>query len=221
MTRIVAYALLAANAALVLWQVTLGGEPGEKPPERSANVKLLMLLSEQQAGDPQVAQKPGGSSKVTTERGGVCFTLGPFRSQDGAARAREALQDLQLKPTGRVRNEREQYGFQVYLPPLESRQAAIEAARDLADKGITEYYIMNEQKLRNAISLGLFRSKAHATRQVERLRKLGVFVEVVPRYRDRKLYWLDYRDSEQLLTAAAVRQFFPDDPVQRLARSCG
>ena len=85
MTRIVAYSLLAANAALELWQVTLGGEPSEKLPERAANVKLLMLLSEQQAGDPQGAQKPAASSNVTTEPGAICFTLGPFRSQDGAA----------------------------------------------------------------------------------------------------------------------------------------
>ena len=221
MMRIVAYVLLAANAGIVLWQVTLGGEPASKLPQRDSNVKLLMLLSEKENGGGERTSTPVASSRETQEPGVVCFTLGPFRSQDGAARAREALQELELEPTGRVRNEREQYGFQVYLPPLESREAAIEEARNLATKGITEYYIMNEQKLRNAISLGLFRSKAHATRQVERLRKLGVFVEVVPRYRDRKLYWLDYQDADQVLSAAAVRQFFPDDPVQRLTRTCG
>jgi len=221
MTRIVVYVLLLANAGVVLWQVTTGGESSNNLPQRDTNVKLLTLLSERETDGSERVNAVVSSSTTTTKPAEVCFTLGPFRSQDGAARAREALQDLRLKPTGRVRNEREQYGFQVYLPPLESRAAAIEAARELADKGITEYYIMNERNLRNAISLGLFRSKAHASRQVERLKEIDVFVEILPRYRDRKLYWLDYSDAQQALSTAAIRQFFPDDPVQRLARSCG
>jgi hypothetical protein len=221
MTRIITYLLLLANAGIVLWQVTLGNESGNNLPQRDSNVKLLMLLSEKENSGGKRTGVAVSSSTVNKQRGEACFTLGPFRSQDGAARAREALQELKLKPTGRVRNEREQYGFQVYLPPLESRDAAIDTARKLADKGITEYYIMNEKNLRNAISLGLFRSKAHATRQVERLKEIDVFVEILPRYRDRKLYWLDYSDAEEALSAAAIRQFFPDDPVQRLARSCG
>ncbi|MDH3714870.1 MAG: SPOR domain-containing protein [Gammaproteobacteria bacterium] len=221
MTRAVTYLLLLANAGIVLWQVTLGSESGNNLPQRDSSVKLLMLLSEQKnSGSTRAAVAISGSA-TPREPGEACFTLGPFRSQDGAARAREALQGLRLKPTGRVRNEREQYGFQVYLPPLGSREAAIDAARELADKGITEYYIMNEKNLRNAISLGLFRSKAHASRQVERLKEIGVFVEILPRYRDRKLYWLDYNDAGQALNDAAIRQFFPDDPVQRLTRSCG
>lgn len=220
MIRATTYVLILANAGIVLWQITLGNAPVSNLPERDPNVQLLVLLSEQGTSRRLPDEVAVAGDTVAADPDEICFTLGPFRSQDGAAQAREALQELKLKPTGRVRNEREQYGFQVYVPPLQSRDAAIDAARELAGKGITEYYIMNEQNLRNAISLGLFRSKVHAERQVERLKDIGVFVEVLPRYRDRKLYWLDYQDPKQLLSAAAVRQLFPEDPVQRLARSC-
>ncbi len=230
MSRAILYLLLLANAGVLLWQLTPGGAPQSALPEPDPNARQLLLLSERDAPRQAATGRVTMSTTTVTPSSakspdapapeGRCYTLGPFRSQDTAALARAALEDLNLEPGERVRNEREQYGYQVYIPPFDDRDAAIEAARALADKGITEYYIMNEERLRNAVSLGLFRNKQHADRQLAELRKKDIFAEVLPRYRDRKLYWLDYADPRQLLTAMAVRQLFPDDPVQRLSRNC-
>jgi hypothetical protein len=117
---------------------------------------------------------------AASRRGGPCLELGPIAPGD-AARAEEAVAGLAggLK----VRRRDEPARWWVYIPPLATRQAAVQRVAELKKQGIEDSSLVNDEPLwRNAISLGVFRSEEAAASRAENLRKRGVGgVQVAPR----------------------------------------
>ena len=61
--------------------------------------------------------------------------------------------------------------YWVYIPPLSSKQEAEKKAAELKKLHVPEFFIVQEAgPMRNAISLGIFSSKAAATERLEQLR---------------------------------------------------
>lgn len=206
--RWVALILIAANLALVGWQ--LAGAPGRPrygqppPPE----LGRMMLLEE-------------GRTAGSNRRDGACFTIGPFEDPARARRARERLAALGLDPRQRRTVEEDVYSYQVLLPPFESTEAAIEAGRELARKGIQEYFVITtDPELENAISLGLFHQKRFAERHLAYLESLGFEPEMRLRTRREVRYWLDYRDPAGRVTDQLIESLAVDHPLQRIERPC-
>jgi hypothetical protein len=118
---------------------------------------------------------------AASRRGGPCLELGPIAPGD-AARAEEAVAGLAggLKIRRRVE---EPVRWWVYIPPLATRQAAVQRVAELKKQGVEDSSLVNDEpSFRNAISLGVFRSEEAANSRAENLRKRGVGgVQVAPR----------------------------------------
>ena len=210
--RWVALILILANAGMAAW--IYAGAPGgpRAEPELPSEIGNLALLREE--ADSYTGEGPAAAA------GTACFTIGPFDEQRLAERARRELRALGLEPEQRVLTEEEVYGYQVLLPPFPDRAAAIEATRELAAKGINEYFVVTEPGLENAVSLGLFRQKRFASRHTAYLEELGFDPEMRVRTRERTRYWQDYRDPRGVVTPELLESLSAEQPLQRLERPC-
>jgi hypothetical protein len=122
----------------------------------------------------------------------ACTTLGPFMT---AADMRSAMQSLSPH-VARIQYREERvnrsHGYWVYLPQAATREAALEDARQLAAKGIHDYYVVTAGDTQNTISLGLFNDQANADRRRAMVQKAGFAAKVEQRIDTAAAYWLDY-----------------------------
>jgi hypothetical protein len=122
----------------------------------------------------------------------ACTTLGPFMT---AADMRSAMQTLSPH-VARIQYREERvnrsHGYWVYLPQSATREAALEDARQLAAKGIHDYYVVTAGDTQNTISLGLFNDQANADRRRATVEKAGFPAKVEQRFDTAAAYWLDY-----------------------------
>ena len=84
------------------------------------------------------------------------------------------------------------HGFWVYLPATADREAALDEARQLATKGINDYYVVTAGDAQNTISLGLFNSESNAQNRMAAMQKLGFPAKVRQRVDTEPAYWVDY-----------------------------
>jgi len=104
----------------------------------------------------------------------ACLEWGPFATGDLKA-AQAALDALQPEVPVSQREVQTVVGFWVYIPPMETRTEVDRKIAELRKLGIEEYYAVESQgPMRNAISLGIFRTEEAATAYLERLRDKGV-----------------------------------------------
>jgi len=121
----------------------------------------------------------------------LCYTIGPFKDKTRALEvsARYSANDVltELKSS----QEKEYLGIMVYISDHETRQAAIAAAADLAEKGFRDSRILlNEADRSHTLSLGVFGLKKNADRLISRLKKYKYAVKSEPRYLDRTIFWV-------------------------------
>lgn len=205
--RWLALVLVLVNLAVLGWLFV--GAPGqaetgiERPPE-IGHLALLRETTEPAAVDTS-----------------VCYTIGPFADSDLAAEARARLAALDLDPEERVLRDDEVYGYQVLLPPFDSQAEAVEVTRELAERGIRDYFVMVEEgEFENAVSLGLFSEQRFAVNHLRTLEDLGFDAEMRLRTRTRERYWQDYRDPDGRVTDELLVRLSGEQPVQRLEREC-
>ncbi|WP_373976198.1 SPOR domain-containing protein [Chitinibacter sp. SCUT-21] len=92
--------------------------------------------------------------------------------------AREKLRALGISATETSSGESTKVW--VYMPPLESMEVAKTKAAQLADLGITDYFIVNNGgRWQNAISLGIFSTREAGERHLAELQAKGVRSAVV------------------------------------------
>jgi hypothetical protein len=129
-------------------------------------------------------------SRTVVGGNGSCVTVGPFTSNELAARARRTLSDSGYPSTPREVATREFDGYWVYLesPPTESGE------RRLLDRlkkgGIEDAQAMGELGARR-ISLGIFSDQTRAATQSERVAKLQLLPQIEAREKDSTAIWLD------------------------------
>lgn len=203
--RWVALLLLLANAALLGW--ILSGTPGRVPATSEPPVEIGEL--------PLLRESRGAGAAPS-----VCFTIGPFAEAARAEAARRRLAELDLAPRQRTTRDQEVYGYQVLLPPFESREAALAATRELQKKGIEDYFVVSGDELENAVSVGLFERKRFAVRHADYLNELGFDAELRLRTRERVRYWQDYRDPRERVTSEVLDSLAADQALKRLERPC-
>jgi hypothetical protein len=122
--------------------------------------------------------------------GSSCVTVGPFTSNELAARARRTLSDSGYPSTPREVAIREFDGYWVYLesPPTESGE------RRLLDRlkkgGIADAQAMGEIGSRR-ISLGVFSDETRAAAQSEKVARLQLLPQIEAREKDGTAIWLD------------------------------
>jgi SPOR domain len=177
--RAVFLLLLFVNAAFLAWTYYARsiGSQGERMAAQQLEPEKVRLVSRDEA------------TRLARERLPGCAEWGPISPAD-IARAQDALNGI--LPGAKVEQvpRSEASGWWVYVPPLASRQAANQRVAELRRSGITDLFVIpDDAKLRNGISLGVFRSEEAAKGYVEALRKRGVRdVVLAERERNARVY---------------------------------
>jgi len=160
--RLLFYILLAANIVLL-------GIEWLRSPQASPDADLL----NQQIKPEKVriiAARPLVAPTIKT----ACLEWGPFGTGE-VKPAQSALEGLQPDIAISQREVQTVVGFWVYIPPLDSRSEVDRKIAELRKLGVEEYYAVESQgPMRNAVSLGIFKTEEAANAYLERLRDKGV-----------------------------------------------
>ena len=218
------------------------------PATRPAMVNRLLLVSELERGvlrqrrnvpsplaSPPEAQLPIEIAKADSDTTSIsieenlavppesdieCYTVGPLDNEDdiSAIGAWFSAQGSQAKL--RSDERREVASTWLFLPPLESREAADTRARELQAANIDDIYVIPRGDMANAISLGLYSQSDTLHSRISQLEARGYTPSMLPRYRTVTASWFDVNTSAaQPITVAVLDQIFPDLVVRRVA--CG
>ena len=168
--------LLLANLAFFAWSHWLAPEEAQLPVSPKVDAPRLQLARE--------------TSPVASVSGS-CVTVGPFSTNELAARARQTLSDSGYPSLPREVETRVLEGYWVYLesPPTESGE------RRLLDRlkkgGIADAQAVGELGSARRISLGVFSDETRAATQSEKVAKLGLLPQIEARERPDISIWLD------------------------------
>jgi hypothetical protein len=163
-------------------------------------------------GSPAVAPPPPAPVART------CFSIGPFKSVDDRGRLRNGLPASMMVLREREEQRQERKNFWVYLEPAASDAGAEERLRDLKAQGVEDLLLIRKGEMKNAISLGVFRSQESVAGRLAEIKDRGYTPLVIPRYETRTGYWLDLA-IEGDITQTSSGVDLPDG-VERLALDC-
>jgi hypothetical protein len=173
--RAVLLLLLLANFAFFAWSQWLAPKQAQLPVSPKVDAPRLQLVRE---------------SRTVSAMGGSCVTVGPFATNELAARARQTLNDSGYPSLPREEESRVFEGYWVYLesPPTESGE------RRLLDRlkkgGIADAAAVGEVGSRR-VSLGVFSDETRAATQSEKVAKLGLLPQIEAREKPGTAIWLD------------------------------
>lgn len=108
----------------------------------------------------------------------ACVLVGEFETRDAFKDARRWLRSRGAEILQITTEWRETIkDYVVYIPPPKSRKSALRTMRELRSRGIRDVAVIPEGELRNAVSLGVYASRANAERRITSLQRLGYSVE--------------------------------------------
>jgi hypothetical protein len=168
--------LLLANLAFFAWSHWLAPKQAQLPVSAKVNAPRLQLAVE---------------NAPVAVPGNRCVTVGPFATNELAARARQTLNDSGYISLPREVATAVFEGYWVYLesPPTESGE------RRLLDRlkkgGIVDAAAVGDLGAARRISLGVFSDEGRAATQSERVAKLGLLPQIVAREKPGTALWLD------------------------------
>jgi len=137
-----------------------------------------------------------------------CLDIGPFADSAARDRLRDWLREFVARLETRTEAVRQRQFFWVYLEPT-SDESARQNLDDLRARGVTDYMLIRRGDLKNAISLGLFRSQDSVNRRLAEMTEKGYQPIVVPRFETSERYWV----SAQLAAAHSERLELPESLV--------
>jgi hypothetical protein len=151
-----------------------------------------------------------------------CYSLGPFSDKAKAETMVSVFAKQNVEATLRRIQQTQVTGYWIYLPPYSSTAAATAVTRQLAAKGLHDYYVVASPPNANAISLGLFRERSGAARRLARVKKMGFQPKLQVRTADKELFWLDYSDPGNGTISAELWANVQNGggTLQRVERSC-
>ena len=138
----------------------------------------------------------------------LCVTIGPIVSIPQLDELRQWFGTRANIVHAQAESVRERRFFWVYLEPSSDAQAQKNLS-DLAARGVTDYMLVRRGGLKNAISLGLFRSQDSVNRRLTEMTKQGYQPVVVPQFETTENYWL----SAQFVKKHADTEAVPADLI--------
>ncbi len=174
--RVAFFLLLLLNLAFFAWSQWLAPQDAQLPVSPKVDAPRLQLATE---------TLPDASDAS-------CVTVGPFSTNELAARARQTLADSGYPSLPREVSTSVPDGFWVYLesPPAETAERRL--LERLSRGGITDAQVVGESGARR-ISLGIFSDETRAAAQSERVAKLGLLPQIVGREKSATALWLDLK----------------------------
>jgi hypothetical protein len=172
--RVAFFLLLLINLAFFAWAQWLAPKEERLPVSPKVEAAQLRLVAE---SSPAVAD-------------GSCVTVGPFASDELAARARQTLTDTGYSSVPREVTTSVPDGFWVYLesPPTEAGERRL--LERLRRGGVNDAQAVGEIGARR-ISLGVFYEESRAFAQSEKVARLGLLPQIVGREKASSAIWLD------------------------------
>ena len=120
-------------------------------------------------------KKPEKKAEVKTEaKTKTCMEWGEFSGMD-LARADKELAGLKLGDQLATRIVEYASGYWVYIPPLKNHAAVTRKIKQIKDRGVDEYFVVQEPAhWANAISLGVFKTQEAANKFLTSLKSKGI-----------------------------------------------
>jgi hypothetical protein len=162
--RTLFWLLLLANVILIAviqqgWQLQDEHLVQAQPALHEEKIRLLAQLNKPDSG----SSAPASASRENVPASDLaCLEWGEF-SGASLKLAKAALSALQLGNDLDKRQVERIIGYWVYIPPLKSGDAVKQKVAELKELNVEEYFIVQDAgPWRNAISLGVFKSKEAA-----------------------------------------------------------
>jgi hypothetical protein len=174
--RAVLLVLLLVNLAFFAWSQWLAPKEAALPVSPKVQAPLLQLASE--------------ATPSTPATGDRCVTVGPFPTNELAARARATLTDAGYSSVPREEQSRSLDGFWVFLEAPSTEAAERRLLERLRRGGIADAQAVGEPNARR-ISLGVFSEEARAIAQSERVARLQLLPQIEAREKAESAIWLD------------------------------
>jgi hypothetical protein len=174
--RVAFFLLVLLNLAFFAWAQWLAPKEASLPISARVDAPRLQLASEATAVS-------GGASSG-------CVTVGPFPTNELAARARQTLTDSGYASTPRQVTTAEPDGFWVYLEAPTSPVQERRLLERLTKGGIRDAQAVGDVGSRR-ISLGIFNDETRAALQSERVARLGLLPQIDAREKPGTAVWLD------------------------------
>jgi cell division septation protein DedD len=218
MKKIVAL-LVLVNIAYFLWQTRTQQNPSQAFVSTLATPSLVLLDESSQAlerSHPEstdsttplptdtVTPAPDLASAPTQIPKGVCVALNGFDDQAASEKAIEFLSKQKITAKLVVVETQGDGDYLVYLPPFESRDAALKKLRELKAQAIDSFIIGDGERI-NGISLGVFSKEESAKKMQSSLKSKGYSASLIKGTRTYKTYTLRVAEqSVELLTEVLV-----------------
>lgn len=175
--------------------------PGELPAALPKPVPVPPPVAA--ATSAPVAASPAAANAAPTPT--ACMEWGSFTLAD-APKAEKALEPLLLSGRLEQRRTEEKAGWWVFIPPQANRPAALKKAAELKKLGVDDYFVVQDEEFRWALSLGVFRTAEAARTRLLALRAQGVrSAQVGPREMMVPKVWLQMKGID-LATQARLKE---------------
>jgi hypothetical protein len=203
--------LVFANVAFFAWRYYADHSPsrGADPVTQQLQPERIKIIA------------PEELARISGRAQAACVELGPITAGD-ASRAEEAVTGLAAGLKVSQRRTEDLGRWWVYIPPLPTRQAAMQRAAELRNQGVEDSSLISDDpQWRNAISLGVFRSEDAASKRAEELRRRGVRgVETGPRESAVARVYVQLRDAPEPVRAklGELKGGFPGAEVRECPR---
>lgn len=209
--RWIFFLLLLANAAFFGYMQFSGGGGGESlhghEPLNADKVHLLGMA-------PPALAKPKPAEPQ------VCLEWGTFAGAE-IARAKLALETLQLGDKVSLHDLGERTSYWVVIPPLKSKQEAEAKIAEVKGLDIEDVALVpDSDKLRNAVSLGVFSTEEAANKFLASIREKGVrTAKLESRKKAANQANFTVRDASETVSAQLVKikQDFPASELKAIA----
>jgi len=196
--RLLFVLLIMLNIVAAAW-LLLGQPYAHVPPPTDPGVPELHLLSELPApsataatADSVAAPAPApAAANANAPAEPRCLTLGPFATPHDLQQARSALAPLTQRMRSRQEQIAQSHSWWVYLPAPGSRAQALALTRQLAARGIKDYFVVSGGDQPNTISLGLFKDQDNARKRRADVSAAGFPARLTERTESAPQYWLD------------------------------
>ena len=189
--RSIVVLLVCLNLGVGAWWALRAEPVLAPPPPMDAGTGSLVLLGEAELPPPSDAAEIG-AVPVPLPDSPVCHSLGPFATPAELRVAMNVLTPRVARIQFREVPATELRGYRVYLPAAGSREAALATARQLAAKGVRDYYVVTAGAQENTVSLGLFRDLGNAEKRRGEVVAQGFQAVLEPRTEDGAQWWVDY-----------------------------
>jgi len=122
----------------------------------------------------------------------LCYSIGPLATLLSQQRAEDRLRPFASAIRTRQTSADSDRGWWVFLP-TGSRAEATSLSRELAERGVEDYYVVTSGAMENNVSVGLYERIENARARQTRIRAMGFNAQLEVRRESIPQFWVDYR----------------------------